>query len=132
MKKIYIAHPYGGKKQNKEAITHICRALVKLGIMPISSIHAFSFLHDNILEEREKALTFCEELVEGCDALFLCGEWQKSSGCLRELSVALMELIPIYVIEGWDGDMPLFKDDAPKWMKGKMRKEQPYDKMHSL
>ena len=116
MKKVYVAHAFQGKKQNKEAITHICRALVKLGIMPISPIHVFSFLHDNIKSERLKTFEFCEELVETADELWLFGNWERSNGCLIERNVALMEFIPIYVIEGWNGDVPLFKNDAPKWL----------------
>ena len=120
MKKIYIAHPFQGKKQNKEAITHICRALVKMGIMPISPIHAFSFLHDNIKSERLKALDFCCELVETADELWLFGDWERSDGCLVERNVALLELVPIYEVVGWEGYTPLFKDgNSPKWMKGR-------------
>ena len=123
MKKIYICHPFKGKKQNKEAITRICRALVKLGIMPISPIHALSFLHDNIKSERLKALEFCCELVEAADELWLFGDWERSDGCLIERNVALLELIPIYKVGGWDGDVPLFKGDGePKWFNDKGEK----------
>lgn len=122
MKKIYVAHPYLGKKQNKEAITHICRALVKLGIMPISPVHAFGFLHDNIPEEREKALGFCCELVETADELWLFGDWERSDGCLIERNVALLELVPIYEVIGWEGDVPIFKGDGPKWFNNKTMK----------
>lgn len=116
MKCIYLAHPYGGKKQNKEAITHICQRLVKLGVMPVSPVHAFDFLHDNLPSERHMALEFCEELVTMADELWLFGEWEKSDGCLMERNVALTEFIPIRVVEGWIGDLPIF-DDAPKWLK---------------
>ena len=115
MKKVFVSHPYGGKHSNMQAISHICQVLVRFGVLPISPIHAFSFLHDNIPEEREKALTFCEELVETCDAVFLTGEWQKSEGCIRERNVALIEMIPLYEVVGWNGDMPLFKGECPKW-----------------
>lgn len=119
MKHIFVSHPYQGKKQNKEAITHICRNLIKLGVMPISPVHAFSFLNDNAPEERSKALELCEELVSGCDCLFSCGEWEKSEGCILEHNVALMEMIAIYELIGWKDDMPIFKDGRkPKWMKG--------------
>jgi hypothetical protein len=117
LRKVYVAHEFRGKKANKEAIQHICRALVKLGVMPISPIHAFSYLHDNIPEEREKALEFCEELVETCDALFLTGDWQNSHGCHKELKVALLALMPVYEVVGWEGYTPLFLDgDKPKWL----------------
>ena len=116
MKIAYIAHPYQGKRSNMQAITHICRRLAKMGVVPISPVHSFSFLHDNIPEERSKAMEFCENLVETCDCLFLCGDWEKSEGCTLERNVALAEMIPIFEIIGWDGDKPLFKK-VPEWMK---------------
>jgi len=120
MKCIYVAHPYQGKKQNREAITHICQRLVKLGVMPVSPIHAFGFLHDNIPGDRHKALEFCEELLTMSDELWLFGEWEKSDGCVFERNVALVEMIPTRVVTGWiagrDGYIPIF-DDAPEWLK---------------
>jgi hypothetical protein len=129
VKKVYVAHKFQGKKQNREAITHICRALVKLGILPISPVHAFSYLHDNIPEERERALEFSKELIETCDALFLTGEWEDSEGCIEERNTALIEMIPIYIIEGWNGDVPLFKGEGPKWMK---ERDQNAKKVNSI
>ena len=94
MKKILVCHPFQGKRQNMQAITHICQRLVHLGVMPISSVHALSFLHDNIKSERLKALEFCCELVETADELWLFGEWERSDGCLVERNVALLETYP--------------------------------------
>ena len=120
MKCIYVAHPYRGKKQNKEAITHICQRLVKLGVMPVSPIHAFGFLHDDIPSERHRALEFCEELLTMSDELWLFGEWEKSNGCVMERNVALSEFKPIRVVTGWiaglDGYIPIF-DHTPRWLK---------------
>ena len=115
MKCIYVAHPFRGKRQNKEAITHICQRLVKLGVMPVSPVHAFSFLSDNIPSERHRACEFCEEFVTMADELWLFGEWEKSEGCLMERNVALAEFVTIRVVHGWIGDRPTF-DDAPKWL----------------
>ena len=120
MKKIYVAHSYRGLRSNYQAITHICRNLVKMGVLPISPIHAFGFLHDNIKKERLKALEFCCELVETADELWLFGDWGRSDGCLIERNAALLELVPIYEVIGWEGDVPLFRDgNSPKWMKGR-------------
>lgn len=117
MKKVYIVHPFGGKRSNMQAITAICRNLTKLGIMPISPVHAFGFFNDKVPEERNKAMEMREEMVEMCGALFLCGDWRKSEGCHIEMNVALLELIPIYEVAGWRGDKPVFKCDAPSWLK---------------
>jgi len=119
MKKIYVVHAFQGKKSNMQAITVICRNLTKLGVMPISPVHSFSYLHDNIPEEREKAMEMCEELVEVCDAMFLCGEWWRSEGCQRERDVALQLFKPIYEVVGWHNDLPIFAgENVPAWLKG--------------
>lgn len=116
MKKIYVSHPFQNKKSNFQAIAHICRLLSKMGVMPISPVHSFSYLNDNISEEREKAMEYCEELVEIADAIFMCGDWRSSDGCNREHNVALIEMIPIYEVIGWKNDMPVFGlGGVPKW-----------------
>lgn len=117
MKKIFVSHPYQGKKQNKAAIQHTCRALVKLGVIPISPVHAFGYLDDNVKTERLKALDFCCELVEISDELWLFGDWEHSHGCNKEHNVALMELIPVYEVIGWFRGVPVFKGDGPMWMR---------------
>ena len=116
MKKVYVAHPFRGKKSNLEAIKHICKALIPYGIMPISPVLTFSFMNDKAPGERSKALEFCENLVEACDCLFLTGDWERSEGCILEHNVALAEMIPIFEIVGWKDDEPLFKK-VPEWMK---------------
>jgi len=118
MKKIFISHPYVGKKSNIEAIKHICKTLVPFGVMPLSPVLAFSFMKDQVPEERGRALEFCEELVELADEVWFFGEWQKSEGCQLEFRTALVEMIPIYEVVGWKGDKPLFKGEGPKWWKG--------------
>ena len=117
MKKIYVAHPFQGKRPNYQAITHICQRLVKFGVMPISPVHAFSFLNDKVPEDREKALVFCEELIDTADEIWFFGDWKNSVGCTRECTVALMEFRCIRVVTGWKDGMPIFYGDAPKWFR---------------
>lgn len=114
-KRVYIAHPFKGLKQNKEAIPHICRLLSTMGVIPISPVHAFSYLNDNIPEEREKAMDYCDELIELVDAVFLTGAWETSEGCCRERDAALMLMKPIYILDGWRDGVPLWKGASPKW-----------------
>jgi len=116
MKKIYVAHPFGGKKSNKESISHICRELVKYGVMPISPVHAFGFLNDNVPDERQKAMEYCDELLESCDCVFFFGEWESSEGCCREMDLAKQLFKPIYIMVGWIDGRPIFRK-APAWWK---------------
>jgi len=116
MKKIYVAHPFGGREIQKVIIGEICRRIIKLGAMPISPVHMFGFMDDGVPDERKRAMEFCEEIIQYMDELWLCGAWEKSEGCQREHNIALLELVPVYEVAGWSGDRPLFKDNVkPSW-----------------
>ena len=90
MKRVYIIHPFGGDESNKAKITKICRTIAKSenNILPVSPVHAFSFLNDRFLQERELALKLCAELVKSCHEAWLCGDWEGSKGCKIELEAA--------------------------------------------
>ncbi len=88
MKKVYIAHPLRGENRDKNVaeVTKICKKITELfpDVLPVSPIHAFSFL-DNCGEDGEKkALELCLEMVKSCDELWLFGEWKQSLGCTEE------------------------------------------------
>lgn len=88
MRKVYICHPFGGSRENYAAVTQICRALAESDpdIMPVSPVHAFSYLDDAI--HREVALKYCLELVGMCDELWVYGDWRNSTGCKAEIAYA--------------------------------------------
>ena len=95
MKRVYIIHPFQGKEENRKKIDQICRAVANMGFLPVSPVHAFGFLDDNIPEERELALKLCQELVKGCDQAWLFGDWEKSEGCKIELRAAEETGVPV-------------------------------------
>lgn len=99
MKKIYIVHPFQGKEENRKKIDQICRTVANMGYLPVSPVHAFSFLDDNIPEERELALKLCQELVKSCDQAWLFGDWEKSEGCGIEIAVAKRNYVPVLDID---------------------------------
>jgi len=118
MKKIYVAHPFQGKRENMQAITHICQRLVRFGVMPISPVHSFSFLSDKVPEDREKALEFCEKLLGSADEIWFFGACVNSEGCKRECKAAIMKSMFIRVVTGWGADdNPIFADGAPGWLR---------------
>lgn len=121
MKKIYVCHPFQGKKSNKESITHICQYLAKRGVMPISPVHSFSYLNDNIPEERAKAMEFCLELLEVCDCIFFFGDYENSEGCRMEMDLAKQLFKPFYVVTGWFEGKPVFNGNGPVWWKGERK-----------
>ena len=116
MKKIYIAHPFQGKRSNKQAITAICKTLAGMNIMPVSPVHAFDFLCDDDPPERELAIKFCHELLWKCDEMWLFADWEKSAGCQSEIATAMSAAIPVRVVKGWFEDIPLFSGRVPEWV----------------
>ena len=92
MKKVYIAHPLRGaeRKKNVQETTQICQKITELfpEILPVSPIHAFSFLDGGGAEGEKKALALCLETVKQCNELWLFGEWWNSSGCQSEWAIA--------------------------------------------
>lgn len=94
MLKVYIAHPYNGKQENMDSVTTIARGLKN--ILPISPIHAFSFLEEP--QDRTKALEYCRELLSMCDELWLCPGWERSEGCRMEKAWAKDMGIKVVII----------------------------------
>ena len=95
MKKVYVAHPYGGKEENKQYVENIILALTKKyqNILFISPIHALGYLYTAL--DYDKGMEYCYALLEGCDELLLCEGWGASTGCSRENVFATDNDIPI-------------------------------------
>lgn len=82
MKKIYISHKYGNKKENKDRVQAIIKELVTKyhDYLFISPIHALGFLYDDV--DYEKGMEYCLELLSVCDEMWVCSE--DSRGVLIE------------------------------------------------
>ena len=119
LKRIFVSHPFrGNEAENYREITTICRRLMKIGIMPISPIHAFSFMREYAPGERETALKFGKVLMEEvAREHWLFGAWRQSDGCQEELDWARELVIPVRIVTGWDGDYPIFAGDWPDWLR---------------
>ena len=99
MKWVYIVYPFQEKEENRKKIDQICRAVANMGFLPVSPVHAFSFLNDNVLEERHRALNLRQELIKVCDQVWLFGDWRKSEGCRLEVRAAQGAGIPLIDFE---------------------------------
>lgn len=92
MKKVYIAHPLRGanREKNVEEVTKICKKITELfpNVLPISPIHAFSFLDNTGFNGEEKAMELCIEMLKNCDEAWFFGDWQNSVGCRAEYDAA--------------------------------------------
>ena len=67
---IYVAHPYGGKEENKKAAEEKIKKLHELynGHTFISPIHSFGFMYDWV-DGYEQGMRMCIDLLDKCDGL---------------------------------------------------------------
>lgn len=95
MKKIYVAHPFNNDITNTVKIECIIKDLVKTDpdSLFVSPVHLTGFYYDRIsyMSGMEKCLT----LLDVCDELLLCGDWESSVGCKMEWAFAKGKGIPI-------------------------------------
>ena len=87
MKRVFISHPFSSDPEgNRVRVDIICHDLVKQGILPISPLHLFSFMEDDL--QREEILRVCFRLIDICDEVWVCGD---SEGCRKEREYALSQ-----------------------------------------
>ena len=104
---IYLAAPYGGKKENlKKAEEAIKKLLRYKGVYPIgpttkviegpivSPIHTFGFLYDDI--EYLPGMDMCLGLLSNCRQIIFIDGWEKSRGCQIEIGYATGKNMPVY------------------------------------
>ena len=84
MKRVFISHPFSSDLEgNRVRVDIICHDSVKQGILPISPLHLFSFMEDDL--HREEILQVCFRLIDICDEVWVYGD---SEGCRMELEYA--------------------------------------------
>ncbi len=98
MKRVYVAHPYGGNEGNKTKVESIVRTMVRTNpdILYISPIHAVGYLYNDV--KYLVGMEYCFELLRSCDELVLCEGWEDSRGCKLEKKFAENNGIPIYYL----------------------------------
>lgn len=99
-KLVYISHPSSGKIENTKHIEYIVRELLKSDALYskycfVSPVHCYGFMYDEYEENYLKGLSFCTDLLEHCDIMLLCGEWETSRGCSVEQKVCIEKHIPM-------------------------------------
>ena len=100
MRMIYIAHPFGGEKENVEKVQKIITDL--LHRLPnhtfYSPLHATGFFYNEL--SYLDGMEHCFEALSRCDELWLCEGWKDSRGCNMEYAFAKGKGMPIKFIEG--------------------------------
>lgn len=86
---VYVAHPYSGLSSNYEKVSDIMNVLCsKFSDKTfISPIHAYGFMYESV--DYDKGINLCFKLLDLCDTVLLCGEWEHSKGCNMEKDYAL-------------------------------------------
>ena len=99
--KIYICSKYKGDvKANVRNALKFCKAICKLGHIPVAPHLYFTrFLDDNIDEERQLGLELGLELLSDCDELWVFGD-DISEGMLQEMNFAKFINIPVRYVGG--------------------------------
>lgn len=95
MKKIYVAHPYNNNEDNKRKVEEYIKEFIKENedVLYISPIHATGFLYNEV--NYRKGMEYCFELMKCCDEVYLCGEWDGSTGCCMEYGYVTALGLPI-------------------------------------
>lgn len=102
--RVYLAHPYSGKKDNILETSLIANCMAKFGVVDcsvISPLHNFVWCeyHEKGTEEYIKELAECLMLLQVCDVLIVSGDWRESFGCSIEVLLADLYGMPIYEID---------------------------------
>lgn len=107
MKTVYIVHPLIGDDMlninyNMLKIDNIARsiALNEPDVLPLSPVHAFSFLSAHDAAEDELGRQLCSKLITKADEVRVFGDWQTSRGCNMEIHIASELGIPIVFEDG--------------------------------
>lgn len=91
-KLIYVAHPYGGDRKNKNKVQRIIEDLINEypQYCFVSPIHCFGFMYD--LMDYEEGMHHCFSLLDKCTEIWIYGD---SQGTRLEREYAQLYNIPI-------------------------------------
>jgi len=89
-KSVFICAPYAGNnyevRQNIDRAKQIARMLWDAGYLPICPHTSASFFSE--LTERDKALDYCLNLLDGCEYIYIDLEVIPTAGMMGEIAYA--------------------------------------------
>ena len=101
--RVYICSPLNAcetkeRYQNIKATRYYMRkAFEELGVIP-RALHAYVIYDDTVPAERAMALSHGYELLQSCEAIYVCGK-RISNGMRREIIMATAINMPIFVFD---------------------------------
>ena len=117
MEMIYISHPYTGKeKKNCKEAERIAMGLSRKYpyIVFVNPLNAMQHLKDTDITYNT-VLEQCKLLLSKCDGIIMAGDWEKSKGCLAELSFAKARKIFVWNnVEEFDTEYTMPNDCCGK------------------
>lgn len=90
MKLVYLSHPFSGNESdNRTDARFMCSDLKEKHkewciINPLDNF----WWTQNLKLTYEEILAMCIEILQACDAIYLCLGWEKSKGCRAEKKIA--------------------------------------------
>lgn len=96
---VYLAAPYGGKKENLEKITQVLKILATRDPKQtyFSPIHAFGTLYDDV--SYLQGMDMCLHMLDKSDEVYFLKGWEESRGCAIEYGYANARGITSVVID---------------------------------
>lgn len=99
MRKVYVAHPFGGREAEKCDVESMVKRLANAhpDTLYISPIHAVGYLYADV--PYLVGMDYCFALLACCDKLILTGDWRASRGCQLEKAWAEQHKMEIGELE---------------------------------
>lgn len=92
-KVIYLAHPYGLKKENLDRANTLEQELLAQGLTVFNPVRYFT-PYDRKYNHAE-VMKYCLDILGNCQELYIAKGWEQSKGCVMEHEFAKKWGIPI-------------------------------------
>ena len=102
---IYVAHPFGGKEENKKEVERVIKYLSSTYPTQtfVSPIHSFGFMYDDV--SYDVGMKMCFDLLDACEMMFVYGDYESSVGCTREIQHCKTHSIPYVFLHADKGGL---------------------------
>lgn len=95
---IYVSHPFQNKPENVKDIEYYITMLEPIykDYVFVSPVHCFGFMYEKM--SYEDGLNWCLQLLSVCDEMWVCGDYENSTGCCAEIEFCKDHYIPYKII----------------------------------